>query len=167
MKKSTKGAVAAAAAAVLLLGGAGSLAYWNDTATVDAGTITAGSMDLSDVTCGTSWLEGATPVTTIVPGDTVTKACTGTLTLVGDHIGATVALDAASVADAEAAFNDEVAITAAMTAPAGAITAPGTHDVTVDITVVFDGPAATNASQLSTATLDSLELEAVQTHDAG
>ncbi|SKB09922.1 alternate-type signal peptide domain-containing protein [Aeromicrobium choanae] len=166
MKKSTKGALAAGAAAVLLLGGAGSLAYWNDTATADAGTITAGSMDLSAVTCGASWLEGATPVTTIVPGDTVTKSCTGTLTLVGDHIGATVTLDAASVADAEAAFNDEVDITASMTAPAAAITAPGTYDVTVDITVVFDGPGATNDSQLSTATLDDLQLEAVQTHDA-
>lgn len=165
MKKSTKGAIAAGAAAVLLLGGAGSLAYWSDAESADGGTITAGSLTLSAVTCGTSWLEGASPVTTIVPGDTVTKTCTGTLTLVGDHIGATVALDPTSVAAAETAFNDEVDITAALTAPAAAITAPGTHDVTVTITVAFDGTAATNDSQAATAPLDALELEAVQTHD--
>src|SRR5690606_15216281 len=98
--------------------------------------------------------------------DTVTKTCTGTLTLVGDHIGAEVTLAPTSVAAAEAAFNDEVDITAALTAPAATITTPGTHTVTVTITVAFDGAAATNDSQTSTATLDGLELEAVQIHDA-
>lgn len=165
MKKSTKGAIAAAAAAVLLLGGAGSLAYWTDDAPVDAGTIEAGSMELSDVTCGAAWLEGASAVTLIVPGDTITKDCTGTLTLEGDHIGATVDLDDSSVAAAEAAFNDEVAITAAMTSPAATVTAPGTHNVAITITAVFDGPGATNASQNGLGALNDLELVATQTHD--
>lgn len=170
MKKSTKGSLAAGAAAVLLLGGAGSLAFWSDSDTIDGGTITAGSLTLSAVTCGADWLEAAVPtpvaVTTIVPGDTVTKTCTGTLTLVGDHIGATVDLDSTSVAAAEAAFNNEVDITAALTAPAATITAPGVHPVTVTITAAFAGTPATNDSQGDTADLDALELEAVQTHDA-
>lgn len=164
MKKTTKGALAAGAAAALLIGGAGTLAFWSDDAEVDGGEIEAGSIDFSEVECGDDWLEGGAPVAVLVPGDTVTKECTGTLTLVGDHIGATVALDAASVADAEAAFNDEIVITAALSAPDEAIEGPGSYPVTVAITVAFDGPGATNASQESMAALDALELTAEQTH---
>ena len=52
MKKSTKGAVAAGAAAVLLLGGAGTLAFWNADGTAEGGTLTAGTLELTDLTCG-------------------------------------------------------------------------------------------------------------------
>lgn len=165
MKKTTKGALAAGAAAVLLLGGAGTLAYWTDSEAIDGGTLTSGQLDLTAVTCGAAWLEDGEPVATIVPGDTITKQCTGTLTLEGDHIGATVTLDDTSVADAEAVFNDEVDITATMTSPAATISAPGTYSVVIDLQVVFDGAAATNASQRGLATLDELELVATQTHD--
>ena len=165
MKKSTKGVVAAGAAAAILLGGAGTLAYWTAQDTVDAGDITSGSITLTDVVCGADWLEDGVAVALIVPGDTVTKQCTGTLTLVGDHIGATVALDDASVATAEAAFNDEVDITATMTSPAATVTTPDVYDVTVYITAVFDGAGATNESQGDTGDLNALELVATQTHD--
>ena len=164
MKKSTKGAIAASAAGVLLLGGAGSLAYWTQNQPVDGGTIASGSLTLSEVTCDAAWKEGALTVAKIVPGDTITKSCTGTLTLVGDHIGATVELDADSVAAVETAFNNEVTITSTLTEPAAAITAPGAHDVTVAISVAF-ATTATNVSQDVTQTLDDLELTATQTHD--
>ena len=81
MKKSTKGALAAGAAAALLLGGAGSLAYWTDAATVNGGQITSGSMDLTATDCSSAtWLhiEDDSVVTTIVPGDTVYKVCSAT-----------------------------------------------------------------------------------------
>jgi len=168
MKKSTKGALAAGSAAVLLLGGAGSLAYWTADGAVDGGTITAGSLTLTDVTCDADWVEGTTVITTIVPGDTVTKQCTGTLTLVGEHIGATVALDTSSVAAVETAFNNEITVTATMTSPAATITAPGTYDVTVSLSVAFDGPGATNTTNTvpgTTSDLDQLSLTATQTHD--
>lgn len=164
MKKSTKGALAASAAGVLLLGGAGSLAYWTDNQPVDGGTIASGSLTLSAITCDAAWKEGALTVTTIVPGDTITKSCTGTLTLVGDHIGATVALDADSVTAVEAAFNDEVTISSTLTEPAAAITSAGAHDVTVSISAAF-ATTATNVSQSVTQTLNDLELTATQTHD--
>lgn len=165
MKKTTKGAVAAGGAAVLLLGGAGTLAFWNATKTVDAGSISSGSFTLTNVTCDADWSEGGDTITLLVPGDTVTKSCSGTLTLTGEHIGATVALDDSSVAAAEATFNNEVDITATMTSPAATIDAPGVYPVTVDISVVFAGPAATNVSQQQTASLNALQLTATQTHD--
>src|SRR4051794_29804387 len=106
MKKSTKGALAAAVAAVLLLGGAGTLAFWNASSPVAGGTLTTGTLKLSDVECEPTWTEGAdTDVALLVPGDTVTKECTADIELTGDHISATVELDDASVALAEAAFN--------------------------------------------------------------
>ncbi len=170
MKKSTKGAVAAAGAGVLLLGGAGTLAFWTDSDTLDGGTLTAGTLELSDVTCGANWLDGVTPVTVLVPGDTVTKECTGTITLSGDNIEATVALDDASVATAEAAFNDAapdavagdaVDITAALTG-GGTITSSGTVSVTITVTWPY-GTIADNESQgVSTTALDGLVINAVQ-----
>lgn len=173
MKNSTKAAIATGAAAVLLLGGAGTLAYWNDTDVVDGGTLTAGDLDLNDVTCDADWVEDGDTITLLVPGDTVTKECTGTLTLSGEHIGATVDLDDTSVADAEDAFNiattsgDAVDISAVLTEPAADITEPGTHDITVTITVDWPiGASVDNdAKGVSTSALDDLELEAVQTHD--
>lgn len=181
MRKSTKGALAAGTAAVLLLGGAGSLAYWTDNATVAGDSLTSGSIDLTAVTCG-AWAYGgvdagtpATPVTAIVPGDQIVKQCTGTLTLVGDHIGATVSLDAASWAAANPLTAELLTPTATMTSPAATISNPGTYPVTIDVTVSFPygGPVsapdattgAENGSQVQTATLNDLELVAVQTHD--
>jgi len=166
MKKSTKGALAAGGAAVLLLGGAGSLAYWTDTDTLDGGTIEAGSMTLSDVDCADGWVEGALAVAKIVPGDTVTKTCTGSLVLEGDHIGATVALDATSEETAEAAFGGEVDISSSMTAPAAALTAAGTYTVTVVITAAFNGGINNDETLMNaTTTLNALTLTATQTHD--
>lgn len=95
MKKSTKGALAAVAAGVLLLGGAGTLAFWSDSASVDAGTISAGELKLDDGTCDSDWVyapgnaqEGAT-VTTIVPGDEIVKECEFVVTARGDNLQAT------------------------------------------------------------------------------
>ncbi|KRB74132.1 hypothetical protein ASE01_19310 [Nocardioides sp. Root190] len=166
MKKTTKGALAAGSAAVLLMGGASTLAFWSDTGNADAGTITAGSFELGDVICDDDWTEGADVITLLVPGDTITKTCTGTLTITGEHVGATVSLTPTSVAAAEAAFGGEIDITATLTAPtAGAIDEPGAHAVTVEIEVDFPYGPATNGSQNDTAALDTLALEAVQVHD--
>ncbi|MGA9714918.1 MAG: alternate-type signal peptide domain-containing protein, partial [Aeromicrobium sp.] len=155
-----------------LLGGAGSLAYWTADDDVDGGTLTAGTLKLNDVTCGTAWLDvnGITPVALLVPGDEVTKECTGTITMTGDNIEATVTLDDASVATAEAAFNDAapdavegdaVNITAALTG-GGTISASGPISVTITVDWNY-GAIADNESQgVSTAALDALEINAVQ-----
>ena len=171
MKKSTKGAFAAGTAAVLLMGGAGTLAFWSDSDTLDGGSVTAGTLTLSDVDCADTWTEGAdTDVQLLVPGDTVTKECAGSITMTGDHISATVALDDASVATAEAAFNDAapdlvdrdaVDISATLTG-GGTVSASGPVSVTITVTWPY-GTVADNESQgVSTAALDGLVINAVQ-----
>jgi alternate signal-mediated exported protein len=99
MNKSTKGALAAAAGAVLLLGGAGSLAYWNASATVNGGAITTGSLTLGAGTCDPSWVYAngtavGQTVVKVVPGDAITKSCTFTVGASGDHLSATLAAPA-------------------------------------------------------------------------
>lgn len=95
MKKSTKGALAAGSAAALLLGGAGSLAYWTATSSVNGGAITSGTLSLSAGTCDSAWKyasgsDASNPVTLVVPGDQITKKCTYTIGASGDHLSATL-----------------------------------------------------------------------------
>jgi alternate signal-mediated exported protein len=95
MNKSAKGTLAAAAGAVLLLGGAGSLAYWNASATVNGGAITTGSLTLSAGSCGTNWVynngsAAGQTVVKVVPGDSITKSCTFAVGASGDHLSATL-----------------------------------------------------------------------------
>ncbi len=98
MKKSTKGALAAGAAAVLLLGGAGTLAYWTADGNADGGSITAGTLTLTDGACGDDWVYAAgsasagDAVVLFVPGDVVSKVCTFDLEATGDNLEATIAL---------------------------------------------------------------------------
>lgn len=170
MKKSTKGAIATGAAAILLLGGASTLAFWNDDAAISGGTLASGSIELGTVTCGT-WkhTEDDSTVVKIVPGDNVYKDCTTTLTLVGDHIGATLAIDPASIPTGALAdeLDASVVLTdaAGLAIPSNAITEEGTTNLRARITVDFDGPGGTNDSQDGTAVLDAIDLVATQTHN--
>jgi len=130
MKKSTKGTLAAAAGAVLLLGGAGSLAYWNASATVNGGAVTTGSLTLSGGTCGATWVyangtAAGQTVAKVVPGDSITKSCTFTVGASGDHLSASLGAPAT---------------TAYTKSPAGA----GTDSLTVATTYTIDRtPVAT------------------------
>ena len=179
MKKATKGALAAGAAGTLLFGGAGTLAFWTGTGTVTGATISSGDLTLSAVDCdpgvGTDsvWtLDGGDPfdptTSTIVPGDTITKVCTTTLTLTGDHIGATLGIGAAEF-DAANDLTDELAPEATFTvdgAPYAAITAAGDYDIEVTVSVAFDGATATNDSKSLSAALNAITITATQTHEA-
>lgn len=97
MNKTTKGALAATAAAALLLGGAGTLAYWTDDATVDGGDITSGRLTLDDGTCGvwthTNGPKATQAVVKIVPGDILRKTCTFVIDAKGDNLKATLDTD--------------------------------------------------------------------------
>lgn len=183
MKKATKGALALAAAGSLLVGGAGSLAYWTGTATVGGASIASGTITLSapdctnNVSAGThGWqFDGGSAFTpgtdTIVPGDSLTKVCNTTLTMTGNHIGATLALGSASFAGPGGDANLEAALSGASAtfkvdgAAYAPITNPGTHTVQVTVTVPFpSGVTADNTKSVS-ATLDDLTFTATQTHD--
>ena len=89
MKKATKGALAVTAAGALLLGGAGTLAYWNDVQSVSGSTISSGHLKLTPGTCDSWKSNGAAvdPATMkIVPGDVITRHCSYTADLLGDHL---------------------------------------------------------------------------------
>lgn len=102
MHKAAKGAIAVAAGAALLMGGAGTLAYWQDSATIDAATVTTGELDVS-VGTGCQWTvthKGAGSKTLasttgfrMVPGDTVTCKVDFTTKSVGDNLKADAKID--------------------------------------------------------------------------
>jgi alternate signal-mediated exported protein len=174
MKKSTKGAFAATAAAVLLLGGAGTLAYWNDAATVPGGDIASGVLWIGRHDCGPGWtLDGGSPFTTqlLVPGDTLTEVCKIDLIADGAHLGADLVVDTPTWAapnpltgqlTASATFMVNGAVKTHVTAADDT----GAYDeIVATVRVVFDGPAATNASQELQATLNTIHVVATQTHD--
>lgn len=179
MNKSTKGALAAAAAAVLLLGGAGSLAYWTADESVPGGTLTAGAISLSAPDCGTGWLlegEAFNPATgLIVPGDSLRKVCTLTLTATGEHIAGTLTLDDTAITGEPGLVGELVASAdfTVDTVAASAFDGAGTYAIEATITVDFPYgtvstpdpvTGASNASQNDVAILDDLNIVAVQTH---
>lgn len=91
MRKTTKGVLAAVAGGVLLLGGAGSLAYWTDSATLPAGSVNSGFMTLKAGACDANWVyangsNAASTVVHVVPGDQISKKCTFTIGASGDNL---------------------------------------------------------------------------------
>ena len=101
MNKTTKGALGAAAAAALLMGGVGSLAYWSDDAMVNGGSVNSGNLTIDPIAvapnttaCDPAWKHTNGPkvgaaVTSIVPGDVITKSCTFVIGAKGDNLSAT------------------------------------------------------------------------------
>lgn len=176
MKKTVKGAVAASAAAVLLLGGAGSLAYWTDSATVSGGTFSSGHLSLvtDDTNTGCSgWtLDSAggggtfTPGTTLlVPGDSVTETCAFTLNATGDHMSGTVD---ASAGTATGDLADSLDISVSGLTLNGTAATSFTEDndgdaLGVNVTVTFPADSDNSTQDLS-AVLDDITVTATQTH---
>ncbi|MCW2782675.1 MAG: putative secreted protein [Marmoricola sp.] len=180
MNKATKGAAAAAAAGVVLLGGAGSLAYWNSQQTITGTSIQSGRLNLALGTCG-DWQLDATGGTggdldgrEIVPGDSLSRVCTYTLTAEGDHLAAN--LDVATpewsgaLADSlvtSAVFKINGGTFSNTTVVAGtpvALAAGGPYAVTATFSVDFPfGSTVDNSSQDVSAALSDITLTATQT----
>jgi alternate signal-mediated exported protein len=156
MNKLVKGAIAGAAGIVLLMGGAGSLAYWNDSAQAGPATgttITAGTLKISAVDAG-SWTKGfyngsnvlvgsVAPVANlanvrIVPGNRLVYTQTFNLDASGDDLYFTIsstngAVAAASGAAADTALAAQATGTFSVASVTGgnvvAATTPGTYKV--------------------------------------
>ncbi|MBM9838726.1 alternate-type signal peptide domain-containing protein [Rhodococcus hoagii] len=92
MNKKTKGAIAAGAAAALLAGGAGSFALWTDSEELNGGTITAGSLSLSNPGTPTWKNAAGNPIQLntykAAPGDVLTYTNTVVVNVVGDNLKA-------------------------------------------------------------------------------
>jgi alternate signal-mediated exported protein len=177
MKKTTKGALAALAGGTLVFGGAGSLAYWNGAETVTGSAIDSGTFTLSAPDCSSAggthdWqFDGGatfTPGTdTVVPGDVLTKVCVFELELVGNHISATLGADSAAFTNTNgltAELVPSAVFTIAGDPMPATISDEGTFTIQADISVTFDGAAATNTSQTLQAALDDITVTATQTH---
>lgn len=150
MNKLGKGLIVGGIGLVLVTAGAGSLALWNDAATVDAGPVDTGAMTITAVD-GT-WSDD---ITLWVPGDTSTYSTNLTLTLAGDNLRTQLALAPDSITgDAEllAALDIQLsvgAISGGVVAPVPgqdntftitSSTPSTTSTVTVPVTVTVDFP---------------------------
>ncbi|OZC71096.1 hypothetical protein CH251_16635 [Rhodococcus sp. 06-462-5] len=136
MNKATKGAIAAGAAAVLLLGGLGSLAVWNDSETLDGGTITSGDLSLELVPGSVAWFDSSDDVNggvdlpiadiaafRIVPGDVVAYTAQFNIEAEGNNLTANLTADTSSVAAGPGSAELLAAITTSVTAE-GATSGP-------------------------------------------
>lgn len=195
MKKTTKGALAAAASAVLLAGGAGSLAYWTDAEDIAGGSIASGQLDIALISCDSDWtldedggLGGPLAGREIVPGDTLTKACSFTITAEGDHLEGELSVGTPTLTGDDASFIEDLQVTADYTVDRGtaeeatytsqdAGSAPidfedGVYTLDADVTVVFpfDGDTSTagvvdidNTTQNAEAALGAITVQLTQT----
>ena len=168
--KHTKAALAAALAVLLLLGGAGSLAYWNDTEVIDGTPLTSGELKLTTPDCGTGWLYGATgsvPLVNqlIIPGSVVRKLCTINIVATGEGLQANLGISTA-------AFNNSNPL-ATQLSPAATFLVNGASQpaitstdngksISANITVTFTGATATILSQGLSTTLNNLSVTVTQ-----
>ncbi|MBC7630670.1 alternate-type signal peptide domain-containing protein [Aeromicrobium sp.] len=175
MKKSTKGALAAAAAGTLLLGGAGSLAFWNATATVGGTTVNSGSLTLSAGSCSQFVLDngevvaGANLIASIVPGDTITKTCTSKIGATGDHLRATLGTNATGGAGGD--LTSHVTVNSSFKVAGASVTeiTEGNNgdSLTATIKITFPyGTSVDNSSQGLSLALANYVVTATQVHGA-
>jgi alternate signal-mediated exported protein len=115
MKKLSKGAAAIAAGTALLMSGAGSLAYWQSSASGGGATLTAGTLDITAGSAGV-WRDGGTAVdstTRIKPGDTLTYTQQFTVDATGSGMYAKAAIDPGSLtAGTDSAWATQLVATA-------------------------------------------------------
>ncbi|GAA2956012.1 MULTISPECIES: alternate-type signal peptide domain-containing protein [Glutamicibacter] len=153
MKKTTKATIAAVAAGALLLGGAGTVARWQATENVDAGTVATGHLTLDATTTPGAWTdisagEPGVPFDPandeIVPGDTLSFDQVVAISAEGKNIKGELSVGAAGAVPAELA--DDVTIVLDVDEAAAGLTevgdvlsfeGEGTYNLPVKITVAF------------------------------
>jgi alternate signal-mediated exported protein len=167
MNKLVKGSIAGAAGIALLLGGAGTFALWNATATVSAQTITAGTLTLTANTDGV-WKQGTTTITPssyrIIPGSTLVFTQTLTVNAVGDGLTADLThsgFTGSNTLDPLVTKTLEVTSTTATVSGSTLKFTPGTSTVNVKFTVVF--PEEETTGQSGVLDLSALNFTLTQT----
>ncbi|NYE96576.1 alternate signal-mediated exported protein [Psychromicrobium silvestre] len=172
MNKVAKAGVAAGIAGILLLGGAGTYALWQDSKTVDAGTVQTGQLKLNLGAAGV-WKDVSTDVTgaptidpatfKLVPGDTIAFTQNLTILASGNNLKGQLTIDQSTVQAAiPVAWQPYITITVApANLPAGitntagvlSFSAPGSYTFDVGITVAF--AKGTNASGTDDETIEN------------
>jgi len=161
MNKLVKGSVAAAAGIALLMGGAGSLALWNDTADIANESVDSGNLTLT--TSAGSWTNAPA---IWVPGDESTYTATVTVVATGDNIEADLTIDTLALAggDAELLADLDIEFVVTGTLPTGVTGSAGSYTIgqagtfvlPVTITVEFD-EGSDNLTQNQSVDLEGLE----------
>jgi alternate signal-mediated exported protein len=158
MNKLVKGSIAGAAGIALLLGGAGTFAVWNDTATLSAPNIQAGSLDLSTSTAG-KWTQGGADINPntyrVIPGTTLVYTQTLKVDAVGDGLKARLTHSALTEAGGLGAFVDstlQVSQNNIVDADGIIDFTAGSSFIDVKVTVVF--PSTVTGQQGQNETLD-------------
>jgi alternate signal-mediated exported protein len=182
MNKLLKGSIAGAAGIALLLGGAGTFALWNDDATVNGGTITAGTLTVTEGTGATDGWSSALGGEIldiddfqIVPGDVLTYITTLDITAEGDNLSAILEIDDLSIVSGGTAADDALAalLTESATVSVDGSTAAatqtispeaGTQVVTVAVELTFpDGlSTADNEAMSGSVSLESFDVTLTQ-----
>lgn len=178
MKKTTKGALAVGAAAALLMGGAGSLALWNDSEETPASTISSGTLDIALVPGTGTWTDISTdsnkpgaidPATfKMVPGDTLQYDASFTVTADGDNLAATITADQSSIT--RTAGLTEANTPVVVSAKVNGAELPGTtiternngNTVDVRMTLTFDPSTTGQVGQGGTVNLDKFRVNLQQ-----
>jgi alternate signal-mediated exported protein len=190
MNKLVKGALAGAAGIALLLGGAGTFAYWNSTAGVTGGTITAGDLKIVNDGAAGVWKDQTGTVINpatyrIVPGDVLTYTDDLTVTAVGKNIAATLGLAGGAitpVTTTNPTTNPDVRLASYLTANAvltasGSSITPGTGTnvfnvtegtgtvfTTVTLTFPLGTDTTNNDAKLGAVSLSNMALTLTQNH---
>lgn len=181
MNKFLKGGIAGAVGIVLLLGGAGTFALWNSSASTEAGTIAAGNLSVVASGAGSWTVNGGTSRASmtgykVVPGDVLVYSRTMKITATGDNLVATLsvapaAIAATSTAPADVALAAYLTKTATLAATGTGIStgsAPFTvtagaagvsQDISVAVTITF--PKSTTAGFENDTKLGSVNLDAL------
>lgn len=141
MNKLVKASVASAAGIALLMGGAGSLALWNDSATVSSGTVSTGELSLTSNGAG-SWANG---IALWVPGDTDTYTETFTVVASGDNIDAQISAAYTGVSTNGITSSSTIVVAGETPSAPGVYTLDaGTYTVTVTVNVSFNANGQAN-----------------------
>lgn len=148
MNKLTKAGIATAAGIALLMGGAGTLAYWNDSANLTGGTITAGKLDITSVSGGHWENSSGTTIDIasykVVPGETLTYKANVNVQLEGDALQARLVLGSGSIATPASATAADTALVAALGSSATlsasgtgiSLVSGSTYDIANTVTVI-------------------------------
>ncbi len=176
MNKLTKGAIATAAGIALLMGGAGTFALWNDSATVSGGTIQSGTLTIASTGAGT-WKDVSTDIVPtnvvinpasflVAPGDKLNYTQSFTIGASGNNLKATLAVDPTSIVKGTWATDLTPTVTATIdgTAVSQITSAANGKTVVVSVTLAFDA-AADNTTQGTPGAVDlsALKITLTQT----
>lgn len=171
MNKLTKGAIAGGAGIVLLMGGAGTFALWNDSASVDGGTIQSGTLSIANASAGVwedvsadSAAPGPINPTTFltVPGDELTYTQSFEIDATGNNLVAEFDYDY-SEGNLPAGFTSSVAVSVNGGTPiTGPVTVNDGDDVEVVLSLDFSSATSGDTSQDETVDLNAISLSLTQ-----